>query len=671
MTRRSKSLLFNLIAMILIACTLFFAVQNVVLSNIAYAASSYPFDNTDVFEDLQSSKVDGQSFDLRKYSFDKNGRISIINFVEYCYSYWIEDRSNYALYVYFYNPLGIDIHTKSEQNKIEIAVKYDKDGNAIEYEKFNLIFCSKSTGDHENLFYKFRIADTPINGKTFADRVDPAARTYDVSGVELRTMGDRNATEYGIGGSYTFTGYVEGYGQNKSEPSTLSCVVKDLETLSLSVHHTNYRTGISDKGTTHYNNVDTVYFSVPDRIFQTYGNLQKIHAEWWEYLLRPVVVSSEAYYIDLINQYKYKCTKSWDPTRADSFFHDGNIYDNSIPVGVFTGLLDYIFNFYPLQFANESFINQFINGGQIIGYTPLSFYSEDTEDEESVFSFLFNSFNAGKVESSDLLDAIYEFSQNVTTEGYIDCNGRQLSSAIFEDYVDDGRTRGYNNVNIDFNDTFDLKSYASNHNWFEKVWQKIWGNTNIDEDYRNVPPIYEVQASDLTGNKNSISKKLLVNKDDVSDLQLFYAQETLKGNHVILFRFANTDYYCSPAIIATDGNGYAGNTYVARETVFFDFDIIDLTFNKEGVYHVIPAVSSPIDIVNDITPPPATLSWWKVFLFCLEVIGGIIALVLVIWIIVKIISIFKPTRAKVTVKAPSSKAPRRRKKPKPKKKRKK
>ena len=43
--------------------------------------------------------------------------------------------------------------------------------------------------------------------------------------------------------------------------------------------------------------------------------------------------------------------------------------------------------------------------------------------------------------------------------------------------------------------------------------------------------------------------------------------------------------------------------YVAQQSVFFDFDVIDLTFNKDGVYTVIPAVSDPIDIVNDLTSP--------------------------------------------------------------------
>ena len=43
--------------------------------------------------------------------------------------------------------------------------------------------------------------------------------------------------------------------------------------------------------------------------------------------------------------------------------------------------------------------------------------------------------------------------------------------------------------------------------------------------------------------------------------------------------------------------------YVAQQSVFFDFDVIDLTFNKDGVYTVIPVVSDPIDIVNDLTSP--------------------------------------------------------------------
>ena len=70
-----------------------------------------------------------------------------------------------------------------------------------------------------------------------------------------------------------------------------------------------------------------------------------------------------------------------------------------------------------------------------------------------------------------------------------------------------------------------------------------------------------------------------------------------------MFRFAQTDYV-SAAIAYSKGNTeYSDKAYVASETVFLDFDIIHLTFNRDGVYKVIPAVSNPIDIVGDITAP--------------------------------------------------------------------
>ena len=56
--------------------------------------------------------------------------------------------------------------------------------------------------------------------------------------------------------------------------------------------------------------------------------------------------------------------------------------------------------------------------------------------------------------------------------------------------------------------------------------------------------------------------------------------------------------------------------YMAQETVFLDFDIIQLTFNRDGVYHVIPVVSSPVDVVGAITPPVVFegYDWWKIVL---------------------------------------------------------
>ena len=67
------------------------------------------------------------------------------------------------------------------------------------------------------------------------------------------------------------------------------------------------------------------------------------------------------------------------------------------------------------------------------------------------------------------------------------------------------------------------------------------------------------------------------------------------------------------------------------------FDIIELTFNKDGVYYVIPAVSNPTDIINGFTPPPAEFEWWKVALALLILVLIIVILAPIMPLIVRLL----------------------------------
>ena len=49
------------------------------------------------------------------------------------------------------------------------------------------------------------------------------------------------------------------------------------------------------------------------------------------------------------------------------------------------------------------------------------------------------------------------------------------------------------------------------------------------------------------------------------------------------------------------------NAYLCQMWVQLDFDIIDLTFTKNGVETVIPVIMSPMDIVPDLNPPVSTI----------------------------------------------------------------
>ncbi len=616
-----KTSFYAVIMLILVLCTVI-PVQGI--SGVAYAAeNTASFDSTNVLDDLLSSTVDGKSFDLKAYPYNELGSLQVINFVEYCYSYKRNMQTNYGLYLYVYNPQGLNLSTNSKQNKVQMAVAYNSTGEVARYEKFNLEFCSRAEeSNYKNLFYKFKVVDKRVDGKTFIERVNSNERRYDISGLELLTYGQQNATEYGVGGTYKFTGYVKGYGPDATAKSTLSCVVENLETLALEVHPTNYRTNLSNLGKDHYNEVNSVYFSVPERVYNTYGFLQKIRAEWWEYKTKMAAVTSNRDFYNQMMQYVGK---------------DVGDHDGSVPVYLYSGYAGQaggaigaptIHNYYwtynvdlSTRYTKLGTVSEIHNCGNVASILPYAFYSP-VVGIDSVFDFLYSDPIAGDVESTQVAEWIYNYKNNLG-HGYIDCNGREISADLFEDAVDSGRTRGYNDKTIDLSDTFNLNSYDSNHSWWDKLWDYGFSWPQTNGDYSNVSPIYEIQSNDLVGTNSAVSDKLLVNENDVTKLQAYYAAEKIKGNRVVLFRFAQTDYYSAPAFTPHTENLNNTDTYVAQETVFFDFDIIELTFNKDGVYHVIPVVASPIDVINGFTAPAVELEWWKILL-------GIILLIILL-----------------------------------------
>ena len=584
------------------------------------------FSKTNVLDDLESSTVNGHLFDITDYPYSEQRDIQLITMVEYCYSFESGNLDHYGLYLYIYNPKNLDIDTSSGANKIQMATAYDSQGNPTRYDKFTLQFCNTvESGNYKHLFYKFKVVEKKINDTTFYDRVNSNARRYDITGIELKTKGANNAIEYKVGGTYIFSGYAKGFGPDKEAESNLNCVVEELETLELSVHHTNYRTGVSSKGQDYYNEVNTVYFSVPGRVFEQYGNLQKIRAEWWEYKTKMATITCNQDFYNQLKQYVGV---------------DVGEYSSSVPVNIYTGysgtgsnplIHDYHWVY------NVSLSTKYTALGSIfsVSYTdrqstimPYAFYAP-VSDVNGVFDFLSSNPVAGSVSSSAVRDWMYNYSNNLG-HGYLDCNGRRLSKDLFEDSVDPGRTMGYNDKTIDMGDTFDLLSYDSNHSWWQKLCDYGFSWPTTDEQYEGVFPIYILEAGDFVGSNEAISKRLLVKEDDVSALKTFYNEESAKGNKVVVFRFASTEYYCAPAYTSAGSNMVNCDTYVAQQTVFFDFDIIELTFNEDGNYRVIPVVSSPIDIVNEFQPPPEEELFGNTSAFWMIVIAIIMLVIIII-----------------------------------------
>lgn len=603
--------------------------------------SELKFDQTNVMDDLRSSKT----FNVLNYPFYQSEKpeMFIINVVEYCYSFDVLRQGNYGLYLYLYNPNGRDINTDMGVNKVQMAVGYNADGSPNDYEKFDLMFCSKSEEKfYEGLFYKFKVIDhISADGKTVLQRVKSSARRYDISGFEILEKRQNRSVEYGVGGTYTFTGYAKGYGAYANEESTLNCEVTDLETIELDVKHTFYRSKTSSLGAGHQNQLDTVYFSVPKRFIEEYGRLQRIKAEWYEYKTKEILVTSNK-----------------------SFYNKASPY-----IGVNLGAVDE----FGMQEYNESiYYSLGMNAGDWGGGLHAAKWGWNlgkgylhTACQALYYMFLVDSISEydpyaevveiGGIQSNDLYEYIKRYNKTYNN-GTLPIKDRTISADLFESDIDDSRKIDNEHGKIqmgysyyDFDADVDLQTLKSWSDTSPSFWEN-WVNFGLgaaftggpEETSITVAPIQILKETDLQGTNAEISSRLLINSADVNALKSEYNDAvTINSSSdeekvVVLFRFATSDYYSQGVDIIELGEGFlwsdkmtSGQAYIAQESVFFDFDIIQLTFNKEGTYTVIPVVASPIDIVNDITPPVYLddgLDWWQILL-------AIIFLILALWLL--------------------------------------
>lgn len=603
--------------------------------NIAYAAETgLNYDKTNVLDDLSSSTVNGQPFDIRSFPFDESGTVQVIDFVEYCYSYRANTRDNYGLYLYVYNPQGLNISTNSKSNRVQMAVSYDSEGKPNGYGKFALEFCSKTeSGDYKNLFYKFKVVDRKIDGKTFAERVNSNERRYDVSGIELTTHGASNAVEYNVSGSYIFTGYAEGCGPEVNAKSTLNCKVNFLETVQLEVKHTFYRTKTSAKGAGYQNQMDTVYFAVPQRFFDDYGSLQRIKAEWYEYKTNDIVVTSNSDFYNKASPYIGVQTGEFDKFGM-------TVYNETIGISLGQDAGDYGGGMNGAKWGWN------LGSGYLHIPAPALYYLFKVNDISEYDPYA-DVVSIGGVQSNALYEYIKGYDKSYE-KGKLPIKDGTISADLFTDDIDDYRKldteygkiqKGYSYYDFDADvDLQKLSAWSEGNpsfwdNWINwGLWDAMTGNIP-NESGRTVSPIYTLKNGDLSGTDAEIAERLLVNASDVSNLRDFYNQSVKDDKVVVLFRFATSDYYSAAVDIIELNKGFMwsdkhtkGQAYRAYESVFFDFDIIQLTFNRDGAYRVIPVVSSPIDVVNAITPPvqmPDDVPWWKIVL-------GIVLLVLLL-----------------------------------------
>ncbi|MGN0805000.1 MAG: hypothetical protein ACI4MS_06425 [Candidatus Coproplasma sp.] len=619
----------------------------------AYAATStnISFDTSDIMDDLKTCTIDGKKFSPADYPYDSTGIIKhpeIFTVVEYCYSFSSSNRNNYGLYVYFYNPSALNISTTSKSNKISLGVKYVNDdlGNVKveEYEKFDLLFCSKSEGDLKDLYYKFKIIDhESSDGKTIVDRVNSLERRYDISEIELLTVGDINATAYGVGGTFTFTGYAKGYGWDTEAESTLTCSRVDLETITLDVYPTYFRPeGTYNDGYTQ-DTLHSVYFSVPNEILDNYGDMTAVHATWLNAQTAPIFVTGNStvfnalfpflatyvsggtagdYYSPL--EYALVATKAVDNVKlevmaANYGYYAYNCYLNGTIESNFTPTYD---NF--LQYLNYIFL-------------------ADNKDADnyvlSAEKLLGDKINGVKGWLQTFTEEYGDISQyDWETDTYISGMVNDKYSRVLFDSVDSEFT----DVKIQSTDEYHLTDNTIS----DTLWTRLFGGSLKAENSYDISAIQKVVSNDISlySTKSAFCNKFYIAESDYDNFTDYVINAESQNKTVYLFRYYQSEYVShevsefkrttkwSASTFSNLGSyeGLDTNAYFCQGWLQLDFDIIDLTFTKEGKETVITVAMSPLDLGADFTPPVDTTSdgfdWKKL----LAIILGFVILIILI-----------------------------------------
>ena len=618
-------------------------------SAVAYAAeSNLEFDKTYVLDDLEGSAVNGVTFDVDDYPYDKDGDIQLIGFVEYGYSAYQNMQQNYGLYVYLYNPRLLDITDSS--CKIQIGVG---SGSAEDYNKYFLKSVSKSEGVTTNRFIKMKV----LNAEELLPDLDPGKRVYNVSGIEIATYGSGEIIEYNVSSWYSFSGYSKGYGTDPKAESTLVQQTDELETIEITGlldRQTVYRDNIGNPSVSSHNQVNGVYFGLDEEYIDEFGLLQRIKAEWYEYRTTPILVfDTQATYDKFyasrgVNRFDTTCTyhvvnsTDWAPTP--------------------TGSVDTIV-YYDPYFSDDADGSHTSAGGYVWYFNnPIDYLGWVIKgDGDIMHSYVVPE----SVLKSYRKEYESDFVSSLVKDGTV-----SYSSYLFNTDVGEGRKAGYNVYEFDAdNDAFDFTDYGIDTSTY-KGWQKFkelfgWKpeTESVLQDQSPIEIIDNERYWQLSALSNSdFAREMLIDESEVDKFKSYCNSELAAGRVVIHFRFACTEYEARSAHVhyeGASGVSEVGNAFAAEENVFLNFDVLSLTFkNDDGEYRIFPVVNDPIDIISGIVGPEEQPSFadeagdwfdefgkklkefFEQFPDLMKIIGIVIAVIVVVIVVALIIRLF-------------------------------
>lgn len=567
-----------------------------------------------------------------KYPKNSLGECEVIGFMEYCYSERETCKPFYGLYVYVYNPTEKPLVLREGANEIQISTSFNEEGTQNKVDDLSLKYLD-NTDNHR--FYKFKVTDSSSQyeiAKEYASRWN-GRRRYEITAINVMFEGTTNTKTNGVAKIYEFSGYGAGCGESENSFSTLESRCYGGQSVHLTVYHTNYRSSV-EKREDVYDDLQSVYFALPNEYVARWGDLSKITAEWYQYVTSLMFVTEDdGAYSELFE---------WRNSRICSV--GGHEWcGTDVHMGPWPRILEWRVLWGEERYAvGEHFTQDYYK----FHYGFNAEYGKDLFVSNSLYNMAENYYALdtfhwifhipGEIDSIDdykvSRDQVLEYMERYTA-------AFPQQTKILEKYAENLFQRcdgdGYKSGTFIAGTTSPKELIDTNKK--QNFWEEIFGINNTKS--MSYAPIATIKEGDLVLSPDDFSEKYLVGKDDAADV-IRFAQESYDNDSTpYLLRFSLQEYYSSPArfdyVEQPDREMSDIDGYVAQEFVYLNFDVLSLEFTSEdgAEQTVVGVVADSIDIINGLTPPSdmpiEEEEWWQKLMMVLLLILLVVILSLI------------------------------------------
>lgn len=495
--------------------------------------SAAEFDRIPVETDLAGTTIGGIGWDPTRYGYDPYGDLQIITLLEHGYP------DAPALYLYLYNPQDLKIDTRDRRYAVTLALGDDE---ATDFEKCTLkVLSTNGTEQHSRLWAKCRI---DIDTERIATAFDGmAARTYRLGEIELVVGGEVKA--FAAGGAWTY--------QGSTATGDLTSTCKQISVIELELEPLVYRGDAMNGKVYAYDQINSVYFSMPKDFEEQYGEIKRILCTWTEY--------DSGWILGCKTDDVYNMLTDRGAIGKQLTDHDKSFPSISATAGGDSSVVIFSWNPWPYS-----------SGAGAVYFT-------DT------LQWLVK-YDGSKAGYGAMLDTDLEDQMEAVWEAYCKGETNYFSTGGETKIVDILKDQNFS-VKID-----------DGSNWWQKIFSK---NHGVEETNQQA---FQRVTEDALKDPEA---QLLVDKSYQKELSNALNKATGKDEDLMVLHFASCDYYAIPV----DGMGNIGDSgtwindwkedmYACREQVYMGFDIIQFTCKKDGESVVVPVATAPINVIGDL-----------------------------------------------------------------------